>query len=315
MTVRLYRSTDSGAPSVNGTIGAFIGLLDACLVSGYGSSLPAGWSKPFTGTNLGVYRPGSGFRCYMRVDDTAAQFARITAYETMSDVNTGVNYFNSPVTGGHSVTKSNTADTVARGWVVVATEAAVYIFIEPTSTPTTWESFVTSTSGNGQFFFGEFVSYRPGDTSNNMIIGATSTTAGNGQLGTVSFNAVSSGHYLSKNFLGIGLGAVTVGKNVPGLYNSSAAVMGASSTSNPYPDPMTGGVLMAPVELNETLPAGGFIIRGKMPGMWAPITSFPMAHGDIITGTGILAGKTLLAVTVYSTFNAGRAFIEISNTW
>ncbi len=37
MTVRVYRSTDPNAPSLNGLVGSLINVLDACLVNGYGS--------------------------------------------------------------------------------------------------------------------------------------------------------------------------------------------------------------------------------------------------------------------------------------
>lgn len=36
-SVRVYQSTDTGAPSVSGTAGALITLLDACLINGYGT--------------------------------------------------------------------------------------------------------------------------------------------------------------------------------------------------------------------------------------------------------------------------------------
>lgn len=38
MTVRIYRSTDFGAPQLSGQVGTLISVLDACLVNGYGSN-------------------------------------------------------------------------------------------------------------------------------------------------------------------------------------------------------------------------------------------------------------------------------------
>ena len=52
MTVRIYKSTDSGAPTLTGQAFSLISLLLACLVDGYGSKAAAGWTKPYTGTNL-----------------------------------------------------------------------------------------------------------------------------------------------------------------------------------------------------------------------------------------------------------------------
>ena len=67
MTVRLYRSTDGSAPTLSGTAGDLINLLDKCLVSGYGSSTAAGWTKPYTSTNAAAFRPGLGLQYYINI--------------------------------------------------------------------------------------------------------------------------------------------------------------------------------------------------------------------------------------------------------
>ena len=38
MTVRVYRSTDFGAPQLSGQVGTLIAILNACLVDGYGTN-------------------------------------------------------------------------------------------------------------------------------------------------------------------------------------------------------------------------------------------------------------------------------------
>ena len=95
MTVRFYSSSDAGAPAVRGnTPGDIINLLTKCLVDGYGAKAGAGWTKPYTGTNVAAFRQGAGSNgMYLRIDDTSTEAgnrnARIVGYETMSDVNTG----------------------------------------------------------------------------------------------------------------------------------------------------------------------------------------------------------------------------------
>lgn len=95
MTMRVYRSSDASAPALRGnTPGDLINVLDKCLVTGYGSLAGAGWTKPFTGTNLAVFRQGAGSNgMYLRVDDTSSaagsRSARVVGYEVMSDVNNG----------------------------------------------------------------------------------------------------------------------------------------------------------------------------------------------------------------------------------
>src|SRR5690606_39086993 len=70
MSVTVYRSTDAGAPVLNGTSGnGLVNLFDICLVgsgTAYGSLPKKGWTKPFSGTNKGVYLTVDG-GCYLRV--------------------------------------------------------------------------------------------------------------------------------------------------------------------------------------------------------------------------------------------------------
>ena len=69
MTTRLYRSTDSSAPTLSGTVGDLVNLLDKCLVTGYGSQVAAGWTKPFTSTNSADFRGSAGLQYYIEVND------------------------------------------------------------------------------------------------------------------------------------------------------------------------------------------------------------------------------------------------------
>src|SRR5574337_1914064 len=108
MTVNVYRSSDASAPVLTGQAGSLITVLDACLISGYGSKSPAGWAKPYSGTNLAAYRAATGNRFYFRVDDSGTVEARISGYETMSDVNTGTGQF--PTTAQISRSEEHTSE-------------------------------------------------------------------------------------------------------------------------------------------------------------------------------------------------------------
>ena len=59
----IFKSTDSGAPVLDGQAGSLVTLLDACLVTGYGSKTALGWAKAFTASSRGVYRAPAGSRC------------------------------------------------------------------------------------------------------------------------------------------------------------------------------------------------------------------------------------------------------------
>ncbi len=316
MTVRVYRSDDSSAPTLNGTVGSLITVLDAILVNGYGAKTAAGWAKEFSGTNLAAYRAASGNRFRLRVDDTAAQEARIVGYVSMSDVNTGTEPFptSSQVSGGLFVRKSNTADSTARPWIAIATGTALYFL--PFSDVTSLASGGAATSGtSGHTFFGDFVSYKPGDAYNCLIASAAVTSTSASTLGAVaasfSGGTVTTGHYVPRAYTQSGT-SVQVAKGVLGLYQT-AAVLGPASGLPAYPDVIAGGIPLGPIEILE--PSSILLARGRLPGMWGPQVVAPGAHLDTFTGSGELSGKTFTLVNVAATTSAGRTAFETSDTW
>lgn len=129
MTWRKYSSTDVGAPVWNGQPGSAINVLSGCLVTGFGGNTPAGWSMPFSGADKAVFKPAIGGG-YHRWDDGTARggssprVASVSVYETMTSVDSGVGL----VFSGYQM-KSNSVDTSAHGWVVLADEGSFYLLI------------------------------------------------------------------------------------------------------------------------------------------------------------------------------------------
>lgn len=76
---------DVGAPQLNNGAGNLITMLDWAL----DTTGAVYWEKVYTGTNKAAYRSKTGFRPYLRVDDTRSDVAYIEMYETMTDVDTG----------------------------------------------------------------------------------------------------------------------------------------------------------------------------------------------------------------------------------
>lgn len=114
----VIKSTDAGAPVCNGVVGQAIVLLDYVLIT------QLGWTKVFSGTNKAVYYPqqkGTENRLYYRVDDNHGQSYKLSVYETMTDVDTGV-----LVRDYMWVTKSQTADTTVRPWIAIGDAFGVY---------------------------------------------------------------------------------------------------------------------------------------------------------------------------------------------
>lgn len=307
MTVRVYTSNDAGAPTLNGTnAGQVIAILDACLVNGYGSKLAAGWTKPFSGTNLAVYRSGAGSnQMYLRVDDTAtgsSRAARVVGYETMSDVNTGTGPFPTPAqqAGGLYWTSAQSTPLAGnRGWVVVATEAFFYLCMEGDTVGNDYRAL---------YYFGDIQSYKPGDAYGTTIYG----TSSNNLAATAIFS--SAGGY-SSNVAGCFLArkvdqagsAMSCGRFTDVGKLTSTSYFG--QTGLPYPHAPDNGLWLAPIWLGEGNSSG--CVRGVMPGMWAPLHSMPLAAYDTFSGTGALAGKTFMAIRSSSY----GVFLETSDTW
>lgn len=88
---RLFKSTDAGAPQLYGTSGSVKALLKAVLVTGYGSTLPLGWTMPYEVGNVCVFRMSAGTKTFIRLDDNATDpnIAYIRGFSSMIDVNNG----------------------------------------------------------------------------------------------------------------------------------------------------------------------------------------------------------------------------------
>lgn len=320
MTVVVYASNDASAPSLNGTAGSLAAVLYACLVTGYGSKAAAGWAREFTGTNKSVLRAATGNRLRLRIDDTGSQEARVVGYETMSDVDTGTNPFPTAAqqSGGLYVRKSDTADATVRSWYIVATGTMFHMFID-SGAPSIDPATVWTAARASGMSFGEFTSYKSGDTYNTIIIAATTTGTSVCRLGSMvtstSF-AATPGHFIARNAAAT-VGAVTALK-VPAMFShhgdGSTVGSGGTTTSYAYPDNVSGGLLISPLaieEANGTAPA----LRGILPGMWAPLHNVPANHFDTFSGSGGTSGKTFRLVACANAATLGRCAMETSDTW
>lgn len=377
--VKVFKSTDAGAPSLSGTAATLISLLQACLVDGYNSksatitrsgstatvtatshgfltdqciliaganeaeyngehyitvtgtdtftfavtgtpstpatgtitakNAPAGWTKPYTGTNKAAFRAGGGNQMYLRVDDSQSQYGRVFGYQAMTDVDTGTDQFPTAVqvSGGLYWSKSSTADAVARTWVLVANDRLLHLFV----------SGSTSTSGTncGTYAFGDIKSYKSGDQFATLLVGTNSATPFNNTYASTNtaLNAATAGHYLTRSYTTIG-GSVAVGKHGDSAKIANGANFGATASSSmAYPNPVDGGLYISPLWVHEPI---ALAVRGEIPGLWGSLHYQPLAMLDTFTGaSGSLSGKKFLAIRDgYSSYQ-GAMFLEISNTW
>lgn len=304
MPVTVYRSSDAGAPTLTGQSGSLVTVLDAVLVNGYGAKAAAGWTKPFSGVNKAVYRPGAGVQHYFRVQDDApvvANEARLRGFESMTGVDTGTGDFptSAQLASGVIIRKSATADATARAWVAVADARTCYLFVLTGDLASTYYAVA----------FGEFYSVLAGDLYRSFVAGrhlennSTGTAESLDRLSTIG-SAVN-GHYVPRTYTGLGT-AVQVGKHGDGVKGSTSFLVG----SVPFLNGPDGGLYMSPVWVHES----SAHVRGRLRGFWHFLhAAASVADGDTWSGVGPLGGKTFLVVK--ATGNGNVYVLETSDTW
>lgn len=323
-----HKSTDAGAATLNGTVGSLITVLDQCLVNGNGTSgkAAAGWTKPYSGTNLAVYRAataGSGIGAYLNVDDAAqgatagAREARLRGALTANQANTGTAVTGmtepTPTTGVSSIgglcLKSATADSVARAWICHADAKSV-----------TFLSFPGNLNGYSTFYAGEIASDSAGDAYRFALIARAVEHVHQGDVSLdtdevfpefVSMAAGSAGHFIMRSIFSGGAGQVvtTYGKH-----------SGDVGKRNLVPYIAGRPVYQAPIWLHEDQGAFG-IPRGRLRGVWDVLhTPWAIPFGTTWSGTGALAGKTFeyvgpLGLTNIALTSMSGLILETSDTW
>lgn len=392
-SVKYFHANMAGAPTLNGTAGSLISILDACLVTGFGlrtadsvtvasgiatmnystgigsfeadavilvaGATPAelngekriiattantvtfdatgisdqtatgtitaklagaGWDKPFTGTNLAVYRSPNilGTRNYYRFDDTGTTNARLKAFEAMTDVNTGTNQWltETALPGGAYIAKAGTATATARAWTVVADDRTVYMYASTAS------SF---NSANGYIWgFGDFTPIRSGDPYSCFVSGGVSDYANlSSAQAEISFNYVNGTgltHYMwaPKQYTGIG-SATGITRRAEGFVWGGSFCSGATDHVSKFPNGPDNSLILSRMILIE----GGPNYRGRMRGTLFSCqnTTGNYAWRDKVDGTGDYLGRKLLAVTCNgspantTTSTPNPFFFDITGPW
>lgn len=296
MTVRVYKSTDSGAPTITRSLGSLIALLDACLVNGYGSKAAAGWTKSFSGTNKAIYRQGTGSsQRYLYVDDSvSADYATvigatiatsITAYSDLFP--TGIRYMDKP----------------DNGWMLVANEKFFFLLTHRVL----WGGLPADMS------FGDLASVGGANDAGRCFLQAAPTYASASST-SPPYCGMPQGN--APEFCGDSAGYFPT---FPGLFVRWFPGSIYLAVNNQF----GGGPLFAPIGV--TIAAGkvhqDLDYRGTHPCMYAffetEAEKLPYVSGDIINGTGIYAGKQFMYLVQCTNGNGARRpyLVEISDTW
>lgn len=283
---------------------------------------PAGWSKVYSGTNKAVYKsndPASGGMLY-RVDDTGAQVVRVVGYEAMTDVDTGTGPFPTAVqmNGGGYWAKSTAASATAVAWHLVADGRTVYLAIQAGSVA----------SVNNQTApirgFGDPISLRPsGDPYAAFLNYSTNSTPAatvDGCLGNNLFAQVVS----PRAFTGLG-SSIAQAPQMWGMGSLVAHYSGMTDVHGPFPNQVDGALYLSKKFTNV---GGTSYPRAEFPGFYALTQSgawTTFKAGDKTPGAGLLAGRTLLALScvgstsnmnvVSSVSTTGVVMIDITGPW
>jgi hypothetical protein len=322
--LRLFKSTDVGAPALSGIAGSLVTVLDAVLVDGYGSGgdakSPAGWTRAFTATNKRVYRgdPVAGTGYFLRVDDTGtignARHAFLRGYRAMSDIDTGTEPVPTvaQLTNGCLWQKSSLLDGTARAWAIFANDKIAYVFMD--------------CGGNGMaevspFLAGDGFSHKLGDQHFFMInanslttyTGSTAVNHGTAFITGSLTSAPSTFFFIARAHTGL-IGPVS-GSVVDRDMMINDLAYGKNGL--PYPDPVSLGMLHGPSHVYEA----ANIVRGKLPGVIVPqhnrplpdlaeITTLSGAEGIRVVAKSYRAGHPGNASTY-----AGQVLFDLSTEW
>lgn len=283
---------------------------------------PAGWAKPFSGTNIAAYRSNdvTGTRMFLRVGDTETTNARVVGYESMSDVNTGVRAFplESQLAGGGWWPKASSAGSAKRAWTVVADSRCFWIHLHTAA---------TNLGASGSIWgFGDFASYKSGDPysctlwANDLDEAIQSTPSGyTPEYLTYNGMTLSGGQmgvFLARSFSGLG-GAV-VGKHFQEAHVSGNGVSGSgqSYATPTYPNGPNNGLILTRKQVVEP----GAALRGVCRGLLISAQNCHAAFNwrDKIDGQGALTGRKLMAIKCGSpsaTYSQGVVFFDITGPW
>lgn len=273
---------------------------------------PAGWVSPFVGTNIATYKSPdlAATGCVLRVDDTATRFSRVVGYEAMTDVNTGTGTF--PTTaqrsGGSYWSKSSTADSVTRSWILVG-DSRSFIFIR---------TYYAGYFANEVTTFGDISTLKTPDPYACVLTGmpsdqSTSSPSNIANLWYADFtkNEI----YMPRSYTGIGT-SVQMSKLSPSIVMSNSQwESGNSNTglSPTYPNPVDGGIYFSPLYFVEN---NGVALRGICPGYYFimnKVIKDTFSNKDLITGVVGMVGKTMMLHC--ASLNGSYAAVDITGPW
>ncbi|MDP2262688.1 MAG: hypothetical protein Q8K24_05965 [Hydrogenophaga sp.] len=276
---------------------------------------PAGWTEAFTAVDRAVFRSGEpeATGISLRVLDAAGLNARVRAFESMTDIDTGVGMTptEAQVSGGFWWSKTSTDTTAVRPWAVFADGRAFYFCVMPAAQP-----HYTC------FFAGDVVSRKPGDAYGFMLTGnhndqTSASGIPNGCAGASHKSLTSAvGGYVVR--VASAAGASTPALRVGAGQNGDAAWVYAGTAGygfGTHPNASDGALVVGRVLCIE---ANSY--RGELPGLYHPVqVSNTLVHGTIFPGLVVGAtGRRLCVVAAgvpANNLTRGTILFDVTGSW
>jgi len=215
---------------------------------------PAGFNKPFSGTNLAAYKSAHPYAHgqFLRIADTTAEYARAIGYENMTAISTGTGLFPSAaqVSGGYYWGKSDaTSGTTPSPWLFASDGRCFYLFVQG--------SFETVGGlGNAVLAFGDLIPEAPAGDRFATLLSGSPVVGWNGVGGVYVLD------YQTPNY------AVAAPRGYLGAGTSSRGCAVTESNfggaSDPLPNPISGGIPLSRVGYKDTAEA---FQRAVLPGL------------------------------------------------
>lgn len=275
---------------------------------------PAGWTKAFDGTNKAAYKSAapSATGCYFRVDDSAAKYAQLRGYESMTDVDTGTAAFPTvaqAVGAGLYVPGSNAADATARKWMLIADDRFAILLTAHHS------SYINDYGG---FAFGDFASWRNPDVYNALVIASASDTSAASSPGTTDSPAIgqvrsNAGTYLCRKYTQLG-GAIQAERSA--ILFSGPTTRSGEVGLTAGPSPVDSVLYVLPMFVLGEANA----VHGQLPGLYfvpANLGATFDSKAKLAAPVG-LPGRKLVAFRIggyVDPASSGRMFVDITGPW
>lgn len=277
----------------------------------------AGWSKPFAATNVAVFKSiePTGTGMLLRVDDASTTSCRVVGYEAMTDVNTGIGAFPTAtqIPGGGYWAKSSLASAQAVPWVLVADGFNFYLHVSPA-----FSSSALNIAGVTRGF-GDVVSYRPGGDPYTCALSYSTTPTINAQFDGALDTTFTAQLAMPRGFTA--LGSASLHGAAP--FTGGNALSGSDPFFGPFPSAVDGGLRLSKKWIGKA--PSGEPPRGELAGLYHVPMSLAFntfKTGNIIPGTGGLAGRKLIALNPSTAYSAaptpsttGVSFIDITGPW